>query len=80
MERKRSLLILGLLGLLSAGCIMAVAVRAPVTALPDNKKIVEIDDELYLLDLEAGRVQKLDKRALVETQSITFMETPVSDD
>jgi hypothetical protein len=64
------------LALSTTGCIMVLGVRAPVMDLPDNKKIVEIDDELYLLDLETNRIRKLDKETLVHSETIITTETP----
>ena len=66
------------LALSTTGCIMVLGVRGPVTDLPDNKKVVEIDNELYLLDLDTNRIQKLDKKALVHSETIITTET--SDD
>ena len=63
----------------ASGCIMVLGVRAPVTDLPDNKKIVEIDDELYLLDLETNRIRKLDKETLVHSETVITTETPNDD-
>ena len=57
---------------------MVLGVRGPVTDLPDNKKVVEIDNELYLLDLETNRIHKLDKKALVHSETVITTET--SDD
>jgi len=58
------------LALSTTGCIMVLGVRGGVTDLPDNKKIVEIDDELYLLDLKTNRIRKLDKDTLVHSETI----------
>ena len=63
----------------ASGCIMVLGVRAPVTDLPDNKKIVEIDDQLYLLDLETNRIRKLDKETLVHSETVITTETPNDD-
>ncbi len=52
------------------GCIMNVAVREPVMDVSGNKKIVEIDDELYLLDLKTNRIHKLDKQSMVHSETI----------
>ncbi len=62
----------------TTGCIMVLGVRGPVTDLHDNKKIVEIDNELYLLDLDTNRIQKLDKKALVHSETVIATES--SDD
>ena len=67
------------LALSSSGCIMVLGGMGPVTDLPDNKKVVEIDDELYLLDLETNRIRKLDKKALVHSETIITTETPNDD-
>lgn len=60
------------------GCVMNVAVREPVMELSDNKKIVEIDDKLYLLDLDTNRISKVDKKAVVHSE--TVITTKTSDD
>ena len=78
MRRLMGLGFLAGLVLSTTGCIMVLGVRGPVTDLPDNKKIVEIDDELYLLDLYANRIQKFDKKALVHSE--TVITTEESDD
>ena len=62
------------LALSSSGCIMVLGGMGPVADLPDNKKVVEIDDELYLLDLGTNKVRKLDKSAMIQTQTITTTE------
>lgn len=66
------------LALSTTGCIMVFGVRGPVTDLPDNKKIVEIDDELYLLDLKTNRIRKIDKQSLVHSE--TSITTESSDE
>ena len=78
MRRLIGLGFLGGLVLSASSCVMNLAVREPVMELPDNKKIVEIDDKLYLLDLETNRIHKLDKKALVHSETIITTET--SDD
>ena len=67
------------LALSTTGCVMVLGVRTPVTDLPDNKKIVEIDDELYLLDLETNRIRKLDKETLFHSETIITTDTPNDD-
>jgi hypothetical protein len=78
MRKFAGLGILAGLLLSTTGCIMVLGVRGPVTDLPDNKKIVEIDDELYLLDLETNRIRKLDKETMVHSETIITTES--SDD
>jgi len=70
MRRLMGLGFLGGLVLSASGCVMNVAVREPVTDLPGNKKIVEIDDELYLLDLKTNRIRKIDKETMVHSETI----------
>ena len=70
MRRLMGLGLLAGLALSTTGCVMVLGVRGPVTDLPDNKKIVEIDDELYLLDLETNRIRKLDKETLAHSETI----------
>ena len=54
----------------ASGCFMNLAVREPVMNLPDNKKVVEINNELYLLDLKTNKIRKLDKESLVHSETI----------
>ena len=67
------------LAVLTAGCITVLTVREPVTNLPGNKKIVEINDELYLLDLKTNKIRQLDKDAMVRTETAITTETPDDD-
>ena len=76
MRRFAGLGVLAGLALSMTGCIMVIGVKTPVTDLPDNKKIVEIDDELYLLDLKKNRVRKIDKQNLVHSETTITTETP----
>ena len=78
MRRFAGLGFLAGLVLSTTGCIMVLGVRTPVTNLPDNKKVVEIDDELYLLDLETNRIRKLDKETMFHSE--TIITTDTSDD
>ena len=74
MRKFTGLGVLAGLALSMTGCIMVIGVKTPVTDLPDNKKIVEIDDELYLLDLKKNRVRKLDKKTLVHSGTVIGSE------
>ena len=79
MRRLMGLGLLAGLALSTTGCIMVLGGMGLVTDLPDNKKIVEIDDELYLLDLKTNRIRKLDKETLVHSETIITTETPDDD-
>lgn len=79
MRRLMGLGFLAGLVLSASGCFMNLAVRESVMDLPDNKKIVEIDDELYLLDLKTNRVRKLDKESLVHSETIITTESSEED-
>ena len=70
MRRIMGLGLLVGLALSTTGCIMVLGGMGVATDLPDNKKIVEIDDELYLLDLKTNRIRKLDKETLVHSETI----------
>jgi len=63
----------------TTGCVMVLGGMGVATDLPDNKKIVEIDDELYLLDLETNRLRKLDKESLVHSETIITTESSEDD-
>ncbi len=78
MRRFTGLGVLAGLALSTIGCIMVVGVDAPVTELSDHKKIVEIDDELYLVNLKTNRIRKIDKHDSVHTE--TTITTDESDD
>jgi len=67
------------LALLATGCIMVLGVDAPVTEVSATKKIVEIDDELYLLDLKTNKIRKLDKETMVHSETTVTTETPDDD-
>jgi len=79
MRRFMGLGILAGLALSTTGCIMVFGVDAPVTDVSGSKKIVEIDDELYLLDLKTNRVRKLDKEALIHSETIITTESSNND-
>ena len=78
----RKFALLGLLvglSLSTTGCIMVFGVDAPVTEISGHKKIVEIDNELYLLDLKTNRIRKIDKKSLVHSETTITTETPHDD-
>ena len=79
MRRLMGLGLLAGLALSTTGCIMVLGGMGVATDLPDNKKIVEIDDELYLLDLKTNKIRKLDKETLVHSETIITTETPDDD-
>ena len=77
----RKFTLLGLLAGLSlstTGCIMVLGVDTPVTDVSDHKKIVEINDELYLVNLKTNRIRKIDKQSCVHSEMTIKTET--SDD
>ena len=77
--RKSALLgLLFGLSLSTAGCIMVLGVDAPVAEGCGHKKIVEIDNELYLVDLKTNRIRKIDKQSSVHSETTVTTET--SDD
>lgn len=63
----------------AAGCIMVLGVDTPVTDVSCHKKIVEIDNELYLLDLKTNRIHKVDKHGLVHSETTVTTETKDDD-
>ena len=66
------------LALSTAGCIMVLGGYVPLADVSGNKRIVEIDDQLYLLDLETHRIRKLDKETSVHSETIITTETPAA--
>ena len=77
----RRFTLLGLLvglSLSTTGCIMVLG-GALVSDVSDHKKIVEIDDDLYLLDLKTNRIRKIDKQSLVHTETTITTVTPDDD-
>ena len=77
----RKFTLLGLLvglSLSTTGCIMVLGVHTPVTDVSDHKKIVEINDELYLVNLKTNRIRKIDKQHCLHSESTIKTET--SDD
>ena len=79
MRRLMGLGLLAGLALSTTGCIMVLGGMGLATDLPDNKKVVEIDDELYLLDLGTNHIQRIDKKALIHSETIITTETPDDD-
>ena len=78
MRKLTGLGLLAGLAVSATGCVMVIGSGRSVTDLPDNKKIIEIDDELYLLDLKTNRIRKLDKESIVHSE--TIVTTDESDD
>lgn len=60
----------------SVGCVMVIGSRE----LPDHKHVVQIDDELYIVDVKTKRVKKLDLKAAIERQMETEGQTQHDDD
>lgn len=58
---------------------MVFAVDEPVTTVCGQKKIVEIDDQLYLLDLKTNRIRKIDKGSVVHSETTITTETADDD-
>lgn len=52
------------LSLAATGCLMVIGVERPV--LDGKKRIIEVDDELYIVDVEQSTVRKMDKDAAIE--------------
>lgn len=67
------------LTLSTTGCIMVLGVDRSVTDLPGQKKIVQIDDELYLLDLKTNHIRKIDKSSLIHSETTVTTETSEDD-
>ena len=79
MRRLMGLGFLAGLALSMTGCIMVLGGMGLVSDLPDNKKVVEIDDELYLLDLKTNRIRKIDKQSLVHSETVITTESSEED-
>ena len=64
------------LALSSIGCLISLDVRD----VPHRKQVVEIDGELYIVDLKTHRVRKIDAHWDLEGESTTTTEVEVVED
>ena len=60
MRRLRSLWALSLLALVTSGCVMVIDGGLHSARIGKHKRIVEINGELYVIDLEESTAKKLD--------------------
>ena len=70
--------ILAGLSLTNLGCIMVLGVRAPVTEHSGHKRVIEVDGEFYIVDVEENTVRKID--SLDRTESTTTIGVITTDD
>lgn len=61
MRKKAWLMMLTLLALLNTGCIFVLG----IPSVTSHGKIVEIDGELYVVDVESMSLEKIDSDALL---------------
>ena len=62
--RKLSVLVLSvLMTVLGTGCIIVATDRCHTSRLCGNKRLVNIDGDMYVIDLDAHTVKKADEEA-----------------
>ncbi|MDO8632314.1 MAG: hypothetical protein Q7R41_17665 [Phycisphaerales bacterium] len=59
MRKLRTLVLAMLLGMASTGCIMVIDGGLHSARVGKHKRIVEIDDELYVIDMDKHTATKL---------------------
>jgi len=76
MRRAVVALLLSGVALPLAGCLFSVDVRG----VPYHRQVVEVDGELYIVNLKTQRAQKLDVVWDVEQETTTTTEETVIED
>ncbi len=62
MRRRLMVMVLAIAAGANAGCIMVLGFEG----LPAHKRVIEIEDELYIVDVETRTLKKLDLEAAVQ--------------
>jgi hypothetical protein len=65
--------LLAFLAMLQTGCVIALEVKHR----PHHRQVIEIDGQLYVVDVRTNRVRKID---LIETQSAAETEAEPDED
>ena len=75
---RKALLLTLVVGLTLAnvGCVMVLDVKD----MPYRKQVVEIDGELFIVDMKAHSVLKIDAAWMAESETIIEMDIEESDD
>ncbi len=76
MRRVTVLALLAGLALSNLGCVIALEFKDR----PYQKQIIEIDGELYIVDVKTHRVRKIETDWVTETETTTETEIDVTDD
>ncbi len=76
MRRVTMLALLAGLALSNLGCVIALEFKDR----PWHKQVVEIDGELYIVDVKTHRVRKIETDWATETETTTETEIDVADD
>ena len=76
MRRLIMCVLLAGLALSSVGCVISLDVRD----IPHRKQVVEIDGELYIVDVKTHRVSRIDARWDVEAETTTATEVESVED
>lgn len=76
MRRVAICLMLSVLALSHIGCILAVDVKG----WPHDRQVIEIDGEIYLVDLKTDRVRKISRDSATEIESTTRLEIETTDE
>jgi hypothetical protein len=64
------------LALSIGGCIMVIGVKE----LPQHKQVVEIDDELFVVDIKTERLRKLNLSTTIESENEKSIDASDSDE
>ena len=64
MRRLILFTLLVLLAISNAGCIMVLGIKE----LPHHGRVVEIDGDLYVVDLDSSRIRKIDVDPVIEIE------------
>ncbi len=76
MRRVMVLVLLAGLALSNLGCVIALEVKDR----PWRKQVIEIDGELFIVDVKTHRVRKIEADWATETETTTETEADVTDD
>ena len=71
MRRLCVLMLLSAMAFANTGCVVVLGVKD----LPHRKHVVEIDGELYVVDLKTHRIHRIDDDISIETETTTETET-----
>ncbi len=73
MRRVTVLVLLVFLAMLQTGCVIALEVKAR----PHHRQVIEIDGQLYVVDVSTNRVRKID---LIQAESAEETEAEPDED